>query len=266
MATDRPVAAVTRGGNALTELAQLGIEPVVADWLDDQASWHLPWEPSTAMVAVPHRQDERFGVQTHIVGLQNLLRRCPNLTRLIVLSTTGVYHQNDGSWVDEQSPTHPTRLGPQMALAAEQWLRESCQDSLATSLRLAGIYGPGRVPLLTKLRAQEPIPTGEGWLNLVHLDDIAHAIMRLLTTAAPSRLYVLSDGHPIERRQFYLDAARIFQTPPPQFTLAESDSARAARSESNKRINPARILRELGIDLRYPDHLSGLQTLATASP
>ncbi len=205
------VAAVTRGGDATESLRALGIAPVVADWLDEHQPWDLPFAPTRALVAVPHREDERFGVQTHVHGLQNLLKRCPQLKRLVVLSTTGVYHQNDGGWVDEDSPTQPTRIGPQIALAAEQWLRENCSAQLATSLRLAGIYGPGRVPLLAKLREREPIPVGEGSLNLVHLDDIVSAIVRLLEQSPPDRLYVLSDGHPIERRQFYLMRPAFFK-------------------------------------------------------
>ncbi len=255
------VAALTRGApESLASLAELRLQSVTADWLNRHASWPLPFDPDVALVAVPHREDERFQVQTHVVGLQNLLQRCPRLKRLIVLSTTGVYHQNDGSWVDEQSPTQPTRIGPQIALAAEQWLHDNCSSEVATSLRLAGIYGPGRVPLLAKLRSEEPIPVGQGSLNLIHLDDIVTAIVRLLTGPVPSRLYVLSDGAPIERKQFYLDAARVFQTPAPQFVAAE-DSSRAARSESNKRVSPARILRELNLSLKYPNHLSGLEML-----
>lgn len=257
----QPVAALTRGGETVESLSALGIRPVVADWLDANGQWPLPIEPSCALVAVPHREHERFGQQTHVIGLQNLLARCPRLKRLVVLSTTGVYHQHDGGWVDEQSPTQPARIGPQIALAAEQWLQNNCPEQLATSLRLAGIYGPGRVPLLAKLRSQEPIPVGEGSLNLIHLDDIVTAIVRLLQATPPSRLYVLSDGQPVERRQFYLDAARIFQTPPPNFVAATSESSRGARSESNKRINPLKILRELELKLRYPNHMSGLEAL-----
>jgi nucleoside-diphosphate-sugar epimerase len=259
------VAAITRGGQAAAELQQLGIEPVVLDWLEGASDWHLPFEPQQILVAVPHREDPRFGQRTHVVGLENVLARCPGFKRLVVLSTTGVYHQGDGSWVDESSPTEPTRIGPQIAVAAENWLREQVDPQRFASLRLAGIYGPGRVPLLAKLRAEEAIPVGEGSLNLIHLEDIVVAIERLLSGPAPSSLYVLSNGQPVERRQFYLDAARIFQTPPPRFVEATAETSRAARSESNKRINPAKILRELELTLQFPNHVSGLQALAAVS-
>ncbi len=265
MESGQPVAAITRGGASLGTLASCGIQPVVVDWLDEHASWQLPFQPRQVLVAVPHREDHGHAAQTHVVGLQNLLKRCPQIERLVVLSTTGVYHQHDGGWVDEQSPTEPTRIGPQIALAAERWLAEHCAAGRATSLRLAGIYGPDRVPLLAKLRAVEPIPVGSGFLNLIHLDDIVSAVVGLLSAKTAGALYVLSDGRPVERKQFYLDAARIFQTAAPQFVEAAAESARGMRSESNKRINPAKILRELPLTLRYPDHLSGLQALADSS-
>ena len=124
------------------------------------ASGSCRFEPSCALVAVPHREDERFGEQTHVIGLQHLLARCPTLKRLVVLSTTGVYHQHDGGWVDEQSPTQPARIGPQIALAAEQWLQHNCQstgDEPATSWHLW--TGPRAV--IGQAARSEPVPVGE---------------------------------------------------------------------------------------------------------
>jgi nucleoside-diphosphate-sugar epimerase len=105
-------------------------------------------------------------------------------------------------------------------------------------------------------------------VNLIHLDDIAEAILRLLDQAGPlpRPLYVLSDGRPVERREFYLAMAEIFGTPPPQFVEPEAGSSRGGRSESNKRIDPSRILRDLGLVLRYPDYRSGLAAIARSEP
>lgn len=263
-AIDGNVAALTRGSSEqLAALSSAGITPIVGDWLEPGSDWSAP-EVRSALVAVPHRADERFGQRTHCVGLETLLAKLPQLERLVVLSTTGVYQQGDGQWVDETSPTNPTRIGPQIALAAEQWLRDNLPSGRATALRLAGIYGPGRVPLIAKLRSSEPIPTGEGYLNLIHVVDIARAIVRLFAHRQPSHLYALSDGQPVERRTFYQDAARIFKTPPPQFVSPEAGSARAQRSESSKRVCPQRIMDDLQLELSYPDHLSGLSAIAAA--
>ncbi|MCC6509912.1 MAG: NAD-dependent epimerase/dehydratase family protein [Pirellulaceae bacterium] len=269
LATGQPVAALTRGGDATDRLASMGIRPIVGDWLEQHAAWPLEFQPKSVLVAVPHRPDERYGAQTHALGLANVVTRLPKLDRLVYLSTTGVYHQNQGEWVDESSPTEPTRPGPETAVRAECWLRDRLPTGAATTLRLAGIYGPGRVPLLAKLREQIPIPVASGALNLIHVDDIVTAIARLLQTplqplphqAVPSSLYVLSDGQPVERRQFYLDAASIFHTKMPNFVEPDADTARAARSESNKRINPAKILRELQLVLQHPNHVAGLTAI-----
>jgi nucleoside-diphosphate-sugar epimerase len=258
------VIALTRGGDNQTHLAQLGFETLVADWLDSAGDWHCPGIRQ-ALVAVPHRADERWGEQTHCVGLGNLLSRLPQLERLVVLSTTGVYHQSQGEWVDEASPTQPERIGPRIALAAERWLAEHVASGAipcGTSLRLAGIYGPGRVPLLAKLRTGEAIPVAEGVLNLIHVTDIAQAILRLLEHPAPSQLYVLSDGQPVDRLTFYSDAAKIFQTSAPKFTEPDPDTSRAARSQSCKRVNPSRILHDLQLRLTYPNHWAGLTAIA----
>lgn len=258
------VSALTRGGpDQLSALAQARVEPIVGDWLDSTGQWSVA-SARCALVSVPHRPDERLGERTHCVGLANLLARVPRLERLVVLSTTGVYHQSGGEWVDESSAAYPTRIGPQIALAAERWLAEHLPSGRSTVLRLAGIYGPGRIPLIAKLRAREPIPIANGDLNLIHVDDIAHAVVQLLAGPVPSDLYVLSDGRPVPRRRFYEDAARIFRTPPPVFVEPEPGSARAGRSESNKRVNPERILRELSLEMKYPDHIAGLTAIAAA--
>lgn len=256
-----PVSALTRGGPSVEQLLALGIRPIIGDWLETHETWPEP-APQCILVAVPHRPDERFGEQSHVVGLSNLIKRWPDLKRLVVLSTTGVYHQTDGQSVDERSPTEPTRPGPRIALAAERWLADTLPATQATSLRLAGIYGPGRVPLIAKLRQRESIPVAEGVLNLVHRDDITTAIDKLLIEPPPSRLYVLSDGHPVQRQQFYEDAARIFGTPPPLFAQPDPNSTRAGRGETNKRIDSSRIFRELSLNLRYEDHIAGLTAIA----
>lgn len=262
--TSEPVIALTRGGESKQLLDREGIETLVANWLDSDSQWTLP-DVSRVLVAVPHRPEAPLDEFTHSVGLANIVRRIPNLNRLVVLSTTGVYHQSDGQWVDEESPVAPSRIGPQIALAAEQWLNNHMAADRATVVRLAGIYGPGRIPLLAKLREKQPIPVARGMLNLIHVDDIARVLIRLLTAPAPSRLYVLSDGQPVERRTFYEDVAKFFSTPSPVFVEPEPGSSRAERSESDKRINPTRIFNELNLQLLYPNYIAGLSTCLSTS-
>src|SRR5690606_16214094 len=104
-------------------------------------------------------------------------------------------------------------------------------------LRLAGIYGPGRVPYLDKLRANEPIAApSEGWLNLIHVDDAARIIVavdRWLAERESSdgpHVFCVSDGSPVARGEYYAEAARLIGAPPPRFTTPPSDSPAAARA------------------------------------
>lgn len=251
------VIALTRGGESTQLLEREGIEPLVANWLDLDSNWTLP-SVHRVLVAVPHRPEPRLNEFTHSVGLANVMRRLPNMNRLVVLSTTGVYQQSDGELVDEDSPVEPLRIGPQIALTAEKWVLDHIAADRATIVRLAGIYGPGRIPLLARLREQAPIPVAQGILNLIHVEDIVRVVVRLLTSPSASRLYVLSDGQPVERRTFYEHVARIFSTPKPQFVMPEPGSSRAERSESNKRVDSKRILHDLNLQLLYPNCIAGL--------
>ena len=98
--------------------------------------------------------------------------------RFIYISTTGVYGTAGGEWVDEETPPDPQRDGGRASLAAEQVLAAHPLGARSIILRLAGIYGPGRVPFLDKLRAGEPIPApSAGYLNLIHVDDAAAVVV-----------------------------------------------------------------------------------------
>ena len=114
-------------------------------------------------------------------GLRNVLAALlSSVTRAIYISTTGVYGNAGGRWVDEATPTDPQRDGGKASLAAEEILRAHPLGKRSAILRLAGIYGPGRVPYLDKLRAGEPIAApSEGWLNLIHVDDAARIVVAM---------------------------------------------------------------------------------------
>ena len=132
-------------------------------------------------------------------------------------------------------------------------------DRCSTIVRLAGIYGPGRIPLAAKLRAGEPLAVPrEGHLNLVHVVDIARMIVQLLQDPPPSLpLYVFSDGHPVIREVFYRELARQCGVLDPVFMNPEPDDAKVRRA-TDKRVNPARLVAEMNFAFQYPDYVSGL--------
>lgn len=208
-------------------------------------------------------------------GLQNVLAALPpSVTRIIYISTTGVYGTAGGGWVDETTPTAPQRDGGKASLAAEEILRAHPLGKRSAILRLAGIYGPGRVPYLDKLRANEPIAApSEGWLNLIHVDDAARivvAVDRWLAAREASdgpHVFCVSDGSPVVRGEYYAEAARLIGASLPRFTMPPADSPAAARAGADRRVSNAK-LRELmataGISFQYPSYREGLAQILDA--
>jgi nucleoside-diphosphate-sugar epimerase len=182
--------------------------------------------------------------------------------RIVYISSTGVYGQTCGEWVDEDSAAFPCRLAGRVCLAAEQLLHEHRLGSRAIILRLAGIYGPGRIPRRQALAVGDPITAPrEGWLNLIHVDDAARIVLAAERSAQPPGRYTVSDGQPTLRHEYYAELARLLQAPPPVFIDPPADSSAALRAESNKRVSNRRMLAELGVTLQYPSYREGLAAI-----
>ena len=184
----------------------------------------LPPEVGTVLWAVGYSKAPTSGrgVRIHDVyvgGLANLLRALPPaVERFIYISSTGVYGQVTGGEVDEDSPCQPTREGGQACLAAEELLRESPLADRTIILRLAGLYGPGRIPRSQDLVAGLPIDApSQGWLNLIHVEDAARIVLLAEQNAQPPKLYVVADGQPVIRGDYYRELSRLLRVPPPRF-------------------------------------------------
>lgn len=222
--------------------------------------------------------DRSAGPDIHSVyaeGLRNVLAALPaSVTRAIYISTTGVYGTAGGGWVNEATPTAPHRDGGKASLSAEEILRAHPLGKRSTILRLAGIYGPGRVPYLDKLKANEPIAApSAGWLNLIHVDDAARIVVgidRWLTQREASdgpHVFCVSDGVPAVRGEYYAEAARLIGALPPQFTAPPADSPAAARAGADRRVSNAKLrawMAEAGIALQYPSYREGLTQILHA--
>ncbi len=124
----------------------------------------------------------------------------PHWRRTVLISSTGVYGQADGAWVDETSETRPLRPAGRVMLEAEALV--SARTPGPVTLRLAGIYGPGRQRLITAARRGEtPGPEEDRWLNQIHADDAARLAAELLTDAAPPPRVVGVDRAPARRSE-----------------------------------------------------------------
>jgi nucleoside-diphosphate-sugar epimerase len=212
---------------------------------------------ATLIIAVPHRDDSGLGIESHIVGLRNVIQSQKSVRKLIYLSTTGVYGDAHDE-VNEATPTQPTRIGPQIAVAAEQWLAERYTAPQLAVIRLAGIYGPGRIPLAEKLRAGEVLQVPQaGWLNLVHVTDIAAMLLKASDNALKQALYVFSDGNPVPRTDFYRTLAKLCGVVEPKFAEPDPTASRSMRA-GKKQVNPQRLMNELKLTLQFPSYKEGL--------
>lgn len=248
--------ATTRSAARATELAAVGIEPVVADVTLPDTIRDLP-EVDTLFWAVGF---DRGGTATHhdvhVTGLARVLEALAGQPRIVLSSSTGVWGNEDGDVVDERSPAHPTREAGRVLLEAEELVHARARER-GVALRFAGLYGPGRLPRLDDLRAGRPIAADpDSWLNLIHIDDAAMVVCAVAAAAAPRPLYVVSDGHPVLRRDWYGHLAAITGSPEPTW-----DASLPRTRGADKRVDPALLFRDLEIPLAHPDPLRGIEAV-----
>lgn len=179
------------------------------------------------------------------------------------LSTTGVYGDHNGAWVDETTPLTPsTRRGHQRVLAETQWQALSLPLHI---FRLAGIYGPGRGPF-EKVRdgtARRIIKPGQ-MFSRIHVDDIAAVLEASIARPNPGMVYNVCDDEPAPPEDVIGHAAELLGLPlPPEVDYATAEMTPMARSfyAENKRVRNDRIRQDLGVVLRYPTYREGLAAL-----
>lgn len=179
------------------------------------------------------------------------------------LSTTGVYGDHGGGWVDEQTPLTPgTKRGQQRVLAEQQW------QALGLPLhifRLAGIYGPGRGPF-AKVRdgSARRILKPNQVFSRIHVDDIAQTLAASIAHPNPSQIYNVCDNDPAPPQDVIAYAAHLLGLPtPPAENWEDADMTPMARSfyAESKRVRNDRIKTELGVALIHPDYRAGLKSL-----
>ncbi len=193
--------------------------------------------------------------------------RAPNIQWLAYLSTTGVYGDRGGDWVNEDSPLSPATGRGRRRLAAERrWLALYTSHGLPVHIfRLAGIYGPGRNQLISIAdgTARRIVKPGQVF-GRIHVEDIATVLEASMARPNPGAAYNVCDDAPCPPQEVIAYAAELLGRPlPPEipFELAElSPMARGFYAES-KRVSNRRIKTELGVRLAYPDYRAGLQAL-----
>jgi nucleoside-diphosphate-sugar epimerase len=249
-----------------------GLQPIAADLADPGTLTALP-SPLDGVVfaAAPEASDESSYQRTYVDGLGTVLEALragattDRLPRVILLSSTSVYGQTTGEWVDESSTTTPSDFRGQLVLRGEEILSESGFPAIV--LRLGGLYGPGRESLVDSVSGGRatlsPGPTR--FTNRIHRDDAVGAIVHLLdlsAAGAAAPVYLGVDHEPAPRNDIlrWL-AARLGVTvsEAPVGVEREHDP----RGDTNKRCSSLR-LRDSGYRFLYPSYREGYEAILTA--
>ena len=188
-------------------------------------------------------------------GLTHLMTALADapLRRVLFVSSSAVYGEHGDAWVDEQTPPAPPGFNGRVLLEAEGWL--AAQRMPTVILRLAGIYGPGRMQLVERIRAGEArVPRDPPhWSNRIHADDAAGAIAHLLSLPQAEPVYIGVDDTPLPMHVLYEELARLAGAPRP-------GEGPAPAGIGSKRLSNAR-LRASGFVPRWPDARDGYRSL-----
>jgi len=256
------VTGTCRDPDKAASLAACGVTPMVWEagiGLDPA----VPEDVTHVLVSVP--PDASGDPVARVAG--STLAKAPALRWLGYLSTTGVYGDRAGGWVDEDAPPAPTTERGHRRLHAENhWLALWRADGLPVHIfRLAGIYGPGRNQLEAVIRgtARRVIKPGQVF-SRIHVADIAAVLDASAAAPNPGRIYNVCDDEAAPPEDVVSYAAALLGLPePPAVSLAEAGLSAMGQSfyADNKRVRNHRIRHELGVDLAYPTYREGLSAL-----
>ncbi len=249
------IVGTTRSAEKLEAIAATGVEPLLWPGSDPRAL--IAEFPNILISAGPGPDGDPV-----LAALRDaFVTAAPQMRWVGYLSTTGVYGDHQGGWVDEQTSLNPATKRGQARVAAEAaW--QAIDDLPLHIFRLAGIYGPGRGPF-AKVRngtARRIIKQGQ-LFSRIHVDDIAQALELSLNTPTPGEIFNLCDDDPAPPQDVIGYAAELLGVPiPPAIPFEEAEMTPMARSfyAESKRVRNDRAKKILGWKPSYPDYRSGL--------
>lgn len=252
------IVGTTRSPDKADAIADTGVEPVV--WPGADLGALIAQFPNVLVSAGP----DSAGDPVLNAVEDAVIRAAPDLRWVGYLSTTGVYGDHDGDWVDEDTPLTPsTKRGRARVTAEARW--QAIPDLPLHIFRLAGIYGPGRGPF-AKVRAgtaRRIIKPGQVF-SRIHVEDIAQALELSLQRPDPGAVYNLCDDDPAPPQDVIAHAAALLGLPvPPAIPFDQADMTPMARSfyAESKKVRNDRIKQALGWAPQFPTYRAGLAAL-----
>ena len=258
------ILATTRDPGKMDAIAASGAEPLL---------WPLE-TPEAALAEADHLLASAAPAQGDDPVLARLAPQlaeaAPDLRWVGYLSTTGVYGDRGGAWIDETAERRPaTARGAARVAAEDAWLALHARSGLPVHLfRLAGIYGPGRGPF-AKVRAKSArriVKPGQVF-SRIHVDDIAGALRASLAAPRPGRAWNVNDDLPAPPQDVLAEAARLLDLPPPpEIAYEDADLSPMAASfySESKRTSNRRLKTELGWRPQHPTYREGLRAILDA--
>jgi len=262
------VVGVRRSEAGIEAIEDAGFEAVQADVTDDDSLSAVPDADWVVFAASSGGRGADVAREVYVEGLRTAIdhfwSREDAPDRLVYTSSTGVYGDHDGEWVDEETPLGPQTEKTEVLAEAERVARERPAEygGHGTVARYAGLYGPDRYRLDRYLEG----PVTAGYLNMVHRDDAAGAVRYLLEGDHRDEVVLVVDDEPVEKWAFadWLAEQAGVSFPPKQTTeerLADPELSETAkrRIQTSKRCSNER-LRELGYEFVYPTFRSGYRS------
>ncbi|MFB6235436.1 MAG: SDR family oxidoreductase [Halopenitus sp.] len=263
---DHEVTGVRRSTDGLEAVADAGLDPVQADATDPASLASLPDADVVVFAASSGGRGAEAARQVYVDGLRNVVDeyagRSTAVDRLIYTSSTGVYGDHDGDWVDESTSLNPTTEKTEVLFEAERITLEATTavGIDGTVARFAGLYGPDRYRLARYLDG----PVTAGYLNMVHRDDAAGAVRFLIESEqARGESVLVVDDEPADKHAFadwLADACGV--EPPARQSKAERLAAKGLSEPAKRRIRTSKrcsneYLRSLGYEFEHPTFRSG---------
>jgi len=272
-AASHEVVGVRRSADGLDAVDAAGLTPVRADVTDPESLASVPDADWLVFAASSGGRGADAARRVYVEGLETTIdhfaARDEPPDRLVYTSSTGVYGDHGGDWVDEATPLDPTTEKTRVLAEAERVARERAAERGidGTVARFAGLYGPGRYRLERYLDG----PVTEGYLNMVHRDDAAGAVAHLLTEdLARDEVVLVVDDEPADKWAFADWLADQYGVPSPEKRtkadrLDAGDLSEAARRRilTSKRCSNDR-LRDLGYGFAYPTYREGYRAAIAA--
>ena len=258
------VTVLARNPTRAAEYVAHGLIPVIGD-LDQPAT--LPKPQPGALIYYFAPPPLRGTTDPRMHHFLQAIRSDALPARIVYISTSGVYGDVHGAWVTEESPVHPTTDRSRRRLDAEQALQQwsTLNRVPIVILRVPGIYGPGRLPIEVVKSGRPILRESESmYSNRIHADDLANVAVVAGLDDRPPGIYNVSDGQPGTMAQYFKAVADLIGVPrPPEVSLDEAQRILSAEMMSylteSRRIDNAKMLRDLRVSLRYPNLADGLR-------